>query len=675
MKGYYTVSRIIRAGFLAACFALLLPAVAGAQDAAVFEDGPPDYTQERLDFWQARTALTKGNLAAYQSNLERLQDYPLVGYLYYDYLLPRLSQVPPREVQDFLLRFDDTPISARLRSAWLHELGRSGRWDTYLETYQAADEQDTALNCYALRARLSGMDVRDPPQDWLAGVEKLWLVGRSQPDECTPLFTAWRKGGHLSTDLIWQRITLAMENRELDLAGYLAKELDAEGQRWVARWQRMYKAPEDMLQHPDYVSDVAKARTIVRYGIKRLARDDAALAAAQWEQLKTRYTFSAEESAMTERDIAIAAALERLPEALSLLSAVDDSQVDEKVRQWRVRSAVAQQDWPAVLKWIETMNDAERAMGDWRYWKARALQNLTTAPADASVQGDPKILAKEIYTELARERTYYGFLANDQLGNAYEIEADPILVSAEEMTRFLSLPNMVRIEELKQLGMDTEFYSEWQYALSRFDQRQLEVAAVVAHRWGWYDRAIFASAKANHRDDLELRFPLLYKEAVYANAAQSNLDPAWVYGVIRQESAFAPEARSSAGALGLMQLMPATGRKVAKGIKVRLKNTGQILDTDKNIRLGTAYLREVLDENNGHQALATASYNAGPHRVRQWLPAATLPADIWVETIPFTETRNYVQQVMAFTTIFSQRLGREIVPLRARMPDVHPLGE
>lgn len=675
MKDYYTVTRIFRAEFLAACFALLIPAAAWAQDAAVFEDSSLDYTQQRLEFWQAKEALAKGNLDAYQNNLDRLQDYPLVGYLYYDYLLPRLGEAAPSEIQDFLLRFDDAPISARLRSAWLNELGRSSRWDTYLETYQAANEKDTALSCYALRARLSGLDVRDPPQDWLAGVETLWLVGRSQPDECTPLFTAWRKGGHLSTDLIWQRITLAMENRELDLASHLAKELGAEAQRWVARWQRMYQAPEDMLQHPDYASDVAEARTIVRYGIKRLARDDAALAAVQWGQMKTRYTFSAEESAITERDIAMAAALERLPEALSLLSAVDESQVDEKVRQWRVRTAVAQQDWPAVLKWVEAMNDAERAMGDWRYWKARALQNLTPAPADVSVQNDPKILAKEIYTELAKERTYYGFLANDQLGNAYAIEADPILVSAEEMTSFMSLPSMVRIEEFKQLGMDAEVYSEWHYALSRFDQRQLEIAAVVAYRWGWYDRAIFTSAKANHRDDLELRFPLLYKEEVYANAAQSNLDPAWVYGVIRQESAFAPEARSSAGALGLMQLMPATGRKVAKGIKLRLKNTGQILDTDNNIRLGTTYLREVLDENSGHQALATASYNAGPHRVRQWLPTSTLPADIWVDNIPFTETRNYVQQVMAFTTIFSQRLGREIVPLRERMPDVHPLGE
>jgi soluble lytic murein transglycosylase len=231
---------------------------------------------------------------------------------------------------------------------------------------------------------------------------------------------------------------------------------------------------------------------------------------------------------------------------------------------------------------------------------------------------------------------------------------------------------MIRARELYDLGMIVESRREWDYAIAALNPRQRQLAAVLAHRWGWYDRAIIASAKANYFDDLEVRFPVLFRDQVLKNSESHDLDPAWIYGVMRQESAFTVDARSSAGALGLMQLMPATGKHTAQLLNTPLRATNELLDADKNIQLGSAYLHQVLDENNGDVVRATASYNAGPQRVKQWLPAASMPADIWVENVPFTETRNYIQQVMAYTTIFYQRLSREIIPLKKRMQDIGP---
>ncbi|MEO5573940.1 MAG: transglycosylase SLT domain-containing protein, partial [Gammaproteobacteria bacterium] len=690
-KVYYTVMKFYRWLPLCAVCALIYPY--GFALGSVFVDdqqeGAPssisfsgDYTQERMAFWEAGKALKSGKLERYQQLLDGLQDYPLVGYLRYEYLRTRLDTVSDNEVEEFLQRYADSSISARLRSAWFDQLAGEGRWEAFLKTYQnAPGEQGVVAQCYALEARYRTLGSQPVPQDWLDATQSLWLTGKTLPDECNTLFKIWRSKAPLTKDLIWQRIRLAMDNRQASLAGSLAKDLDAPGKIWAARWQRMYDNPERMIDHPDYSSDVSEARDIVRHGIKRLARNDASIAAGEWERLKPRYSFSAAEIGATERDIALAAALQRKPDALKLLSAVDASQVDSNLREWRVRAAVAQQDWPAVLTWVEALEGDERTKGDWRYWHARALEQLKSPAAlipssTPQSESSNQLQAEQIYSELAKERTYYGFMANDRLGKSYRITSEPIQFSKQEIAAFAARPNLVRVHELEQLGMLPEAYSEWEYILKSLNQRDLELAAVLAKRWGWHSRAIFTSAKANHRDDLELRFPTLFRPQVMASAKQNELDPAWVYGVIRQESAFSTDARSSAGALGLMQLMPATGKQTAKLIKSPLRDLGELLHADKNIQLGSAYLRQVLGMNNGNEMLATASYNAGPARVRQWLPIYDkMPADVWVENVPFTETRNYIQQVMAFTTIFSHQLGQEIVSLRKRMPDVKPSDE
>lgn len=666
---------------LAGIFCVLVNPAAMA-DIRVIEDTHADYAAERALFSLAGQALKRGDLDSYRRLLRQLQDYPLVGYLHYNYLRPRLSSSSDAEIQGFLDNYGELAVSHYLHAAWLENLARQGRWEGFLHAYSSyAGTQSTALGCYALRARFHGGRPDPVSQAWLDEAEALWLVGHSQPDECDPVFAVLRDSPRMDNGLVWQRFRLAMDSHQLSLGKYLAKSLNVDGWEWAARWQAMYGNPQDTLRNAAWQSDDLLARELMSYGIKRLADRHAKAAANEWQRLKTEYNFSVEQRAMAERAIGIELALQREPEAVEWLAAVDPGQADQTVREWRVRAALAQQDWQAALEATDALQAEERAEDEWRYWRARALEQLAMQksmphPVENSQSKPDKAMAEEIYAELARERNYYGFLAADRLDRDYEIIDQPIEFSLEELARVKALPGIVRAREFYLLGRSADGRREWNHTLSSLDQRTLEITAVVASQWDWHDRAIVSAAQATHWDDLQLRFPRIFREQVYIHADQYDLDPAWVYGVMRQESAFMVDAGSSVGAMGLMQLMPATGTQVARSIGTPIVSSWELLDPDKNIRLGSAYLRQVLDRNGGHQVLATASYNAGPTRVKQWLPSnSALPADVWVEIVPFYETRGYIKAVLEFTTVFSHLLGRDIVPLSERMPAIGSVDE
>jgi soluble lytic murein transglycosylase len=247
------------------------------------------------------------------------------------------------------------------------------------------------------------------------------------------------------------------------------------------------------------------------------------------------------------------------------------------------------------------------------------------------------------------------------------IEASP-----EEISAMLARPGIQMAQELYQMGQVTDARRQWIWTMRRMNNRDLAVAAVIAQQWGWHDRAILTVAKSDHQDDLELRFPLLYRDVIETNASEAGIDPSWVYGVVRQESAFVADARSSAGALGLMQLMPATGKLTGRKLNIPIRNNRALLNIENNLRLGAGYLKEVLGRNKGNQVLATASYNAGPNRVSSWMPQRSMEADIWVELIPYSETRDYVKNVMSYTTVYDHRLGSRPERLRNRMTDIAP---
>lgn len=610
--------------------------------------------QQRKDFTEARKAARQGASTQYEKLLRGLQDYPLLPYLEYETLIRRLDQQPASRIHSFLDAHQDSPLQKQLRLRWLKLLARKGDWKQFVADYQ--DLNNTTLTCqYALALQQLGK-----PQQARVEAEALWLSGTSQPSACDAVFKNWRASGAASPELIWERIRLAMHKRHPSLARQLAKYLGPADRAWVERWYSMYQSPAKMLDHPTLKTDTPLTREIVLHGLARLARLDAAEATKHWSDIRSRYAFTREDIGKLERRIGLSAATQGLDDAYEQLSRVDISWSDEDVYQWRVRSALRAGNWKAALQGIESM-PAEMAQEQiWQYWRARALDKLGF-----------KKQANEIYTSLATRHNYHSLLAADRLDLPYSLDGTPLVSTEAELEQIRLIPGIRRAEELFNIGLKVDARREWHHTIADFDKRQLQIAAILANRWNWHDRVVFTIGRTDTLDDLKLRFPIVYEKQIRQHAKQNGIETAWVFGILRQESAYMSDARSHAGALGLMQLMPNTAKYEARKLKLPLLNSNEILNVDKNIRLGTAHLRRVLDINKGNEVLATASYNAGAQRVKSWLPETDgLDADVWIETIPFKETRNYVKKVMATMAIFEKHLGEPVSPLKQRLTEI-----
>lgn len=611
------------------------------------------YAAARADFLAARQALRANQPVRFAQLEERLRDYPLHIYLRYDLLNAHLASASAAEVQTFLTDAADSPLAERLRRDRLKLLAKQQRWPEFLAIYRD-DEADTELRCRYLHANRPTA----PTPEWLAEVEKLWLTGHSQPAACDPLFGTLAASARMTPALIWARVRLAMAESAPSLAVYLAKSLPAEQRAWVDVWRAVHERPSGAPSQPSLQQDTAQTREILVHAVERWARADAAAARAWWTGIADRYAFSTDQRAQAQRAIALQAAYKRMPQAHRWLAEVPESGRDENLRGWQARSALLHGDWRALITAIDGMPPEEADEGEWRYWWAQAHMRLGNAAA-----------AQPVLQALATERSFHGFLAADALDRDYALNRRPIVATDAELEDLQQRqPALLRAGELRRAQLIYDARREWSFGTRDLSPRDLERAALLAHRWGWHDRAIFTAGRSGHLDDIELRFPVLHTREVMSAAQTLRLDPAWVMGVMRQESAFIADVRSGAGALGLMQLMPGTGADMARLLKLPKPNSTDLLRPDLNIRLGTQYLRKTLDS-LGNPVLATAAYNAGPGRVRRWLPdGEPMPAALWVDTIPFSETRGYVRNVFAYATIYDTRLERPLTPLRGRMP-------
>ncbi|MBI5462753.1 MAG: transglycosylase SLT domain-containing protein [Gammaproteobacteria bacterium] len=618
------------------------------------------YAGARTEFLAARQALRDGQTARFELLAARLHDYPLYLYLRYDLLNARLATASAAEIRSFLAEAADSPLAERLRQDRLRQLARRQQWPEFIDLYEPATA-DVELRCQYLRATQ-----RTPPSaDWLDSVTDLWRVGHAQPNACDPVFQALSASPRMTTELLWQRIRLAMDENTLSLAAFLAKSLPESERAWATLWRTVHERPSTAPTQPALQTDGPQAREILADAARRWARSDAEAAYRWWTSVQNHYAFSADQQVQTERAIALQAAYKRLPVAHRWLAAVPESARDESVRGWQARSALLYRDWPALVAAIDAMPANESKEGEWRYWWAQAQIALGNGAA-----------AQPVLQTLATERSYHGFLAADALHLNYSLKHRPIAATdAELATLQQQHPALLRAGELLRAQLVYDARREWTFGTRDLTPRDLERAALLAYRWNWHDRAIFTAGKSGHLDDLELRFPVLHAQEVTRVTTPLQIDPAWVMGVMRQESAFIVDVRSAAGALGLMQLMPGTGADMARLLKLPKPDSADLLQANTNIRLGSQYLKQTLDS-LGNKVLATAAYNAGPGRVRRWLPnAQPLPTPLWVDTIPFSETRGYVRNVLAFATIYDARLQRPITPLHARMPaNIAPRG-
>ncbi len=632
---------------------LLLPISSHADNNALLN-------KQRQLFQQATKALETNQISQFNKLKEQLDDYPLQPYLDYLYLRHRLDITDSRVIGNFITQYQGTFFAERLRNAWLDKLARNKKWSLFLQFYQSSTS--TSLQCQQLQALINTGN----QQQAFERVPELWLVPKSQDKACDPIFNNYQKKGLLTDAIRWQRIELALKHNQYSLATYLAKSLkdSAQATAWIELWKKTHDNPLASLkqlpskntssQSVSLTQDTPLSRSIIAHGIERLAKKSLEQAFQTWLRIKPAYQFSEQEKHDIQSSIANRAALNRDDNTLTYF----DGLINEP---WHVRAALWQQDWRTVQSAILNLDSEQQQAPVWQYWLGRSQAAL----------GD-KLAATQTYQGLIMERDYYAFLAADKLGLTYQMNHNPIVVTAAELKEFSQRPEVLRLHEFYALNMNLEARREAYQQRQSYTSRELQLLATITHQWGWHNQSIALLGTAQYWDALDIRFPVVYDSAILKASQKQGIDPSWLFGIARQESAFNPHARSHVGATGLMQLMPKTGELIAKLINRPLKNTSELLNPDRNIELGSAYLRRVYDQHQQNPVLATASYNAGPHRVANWLPNKTIDADIWVENIPFTETRRYTRNVLSYAAIFDYQRKQNIKPITERMPKVKP---
>ena len=597
-----------------------------------------DKSQQQL-FLKAEKLLNKTSSAQYQNLYNQLHYYPLQPYLDQRALLKNMKLSSAPQIAEFLKKHRGTPLDWPLRKAWLKLLAKKNRAKLFVDFYKPTSNAE--LNC---RNHLFQLQLGLPESVVLKQVTKLWLVGKSQDKVCDPLFDRWQKAGYRTNDVVWQRIALAADGGKHTLIPYLTKLLPPQQQYLAKLWHRVRKDPSLVSKLKYFPNKSVRETEILSYGLKRLIWRYPDTALKSYKKAQQKFSFTQAQQIAINKKFAVALAAKNHSEARTWLDKLEINSLDKNMLQWRLTDALKNKDWERLISELKQLPEKHKDELQWKYWYARAL-----------IATDAKKRGQYLMEQLSHERHYYGFLAASYLQTPVNLQNKPLAFSLAEKSKVLSRPAAKRAFEFYSLGRYRNARSEWNYLLSKLSNKEQLIAAKVANENQWFDRSIFTLASVGYLDDVELRFPKAFKEEINAYANDQKINPAWAFAITRRESSFMSDAHSSAGAKGLMQLMPNTAKNLTK-TKI---NRSYLLNADNNIALGTRYLKMLLDKNHGNQVLATAAYNAGPYRVRRWLKDIDImPADIWIETIPFKETRNYVKSVLAYQEIYQHQPGQ-----------------
>ncbi|MGY3942661.1 transglycosylase SLT domain-containing protein [Aeromonas tecta] len=603
-------------------------------------------TMEQSLYRQAYDAVRADDQARFQQIRARLTHYPLLPYLDYYQLAFRPGAADYDDVTRFIRQHGDTPQSNRLERAYLTYLAQSEQWSQFLRFYPAKPSS-TDLLCQHYQARY----YTGQRTEALNEAGKLWLSGQSRPDACDPLFQLWQQAGLRTQDKIWQRMNLAFEAQNPDLIRHLGAQLSGNLKPYGDQMIALYEQPAKAM-NPAYFTTAPQSKHLLALGLARYANQDPEAALRQLGEMKRRFGLSQAEVAPIERAAARRLLLDRSLVQRSWLDAALARSKDAELLELRARLAIWEQDWRGLSGWVKKMPIALQKEDRWRYWLARSLE----------VQGQQK-LARDLYLETANLRGFYGFMAAQRTGVPYRIKNQSVAKKVPDWrTASSRWPFLLRVRELLAMNEITAARAEWIHNMDRNPVAQRLEFGHIALNQGWHELAILSSIRAEAWDALDLRFPLPLKRAFSQMAQERTMNTSLLYAISRQESALYPLAQSPVGARGLMQLMPATAKETAAKLGVPYRNEQQLFDPAMNIRLGSAYLKRLLDVYDGNRILAAAAYNAGPGRVKRWRDQSTnKPMDVWVESIPYRETRNYVQNVISFDLIYQHKLQQ---PLR-----------
>jgi len=615
-------------------------------------------TQPQQDFLAGIEFIKQGDRKQVTQIRETLQNHPLLPVFIYQDIIHNLNDTPGLVIESFINRFGHLAISSRLSNQWLKQLAEQQDWSRFLEQVTHPELYDEEIQCGFYQAQLRNQHDTFP----LDSVRNLWLNQITLAPLCQQLEVDLLKHKQLPGWLIWQKIESALTANQTDPAKALAKHLSRTDRQAVQDWIRFHNNPKHLiLELPDTGSALIN-RKIFLHSLNRLANLEPQTAKKILNLQQQRYRIHPDEQHTILRTASLRLAIRADDDARHYLQAYHQHQRDPDTLRWQAQTALRQSDWSTLLNTLEQMDPEQRQEKKWQYWLARALQQLNQ---------DQR--AHELFKKLADQRDYYGFLAADQLKLDYNLASQPI-ASAEQLQDVKNTyPALALIENLLAIGWQVNATREWKHLLNHAEEKDLTAIAQVAHHWQSHVFVFQALAQGQQWDQLSLRFPTPYQQPVMQNAAKNNIDPAWIYSIMRRESAYQTHIRSHAGAVGLMQLRPSTARYIGRQQGLTQQTYQNLTDAQSNIELGAAYLGYLMKKFDGHLVKATAAYNAGPRRVQTWTTnIETMPADQWIDSLPFTETRRYVKAVLEHNIIFSKLLEQQPQRLTNLMQPIAP---
>lgn len=612
-------------------------------------------TQDQRNFLHAYTAIQDRDRPLIAQYKKKLQNYPLLPYISYLDYLKNLNNTPTIAIVNFIKSHKNTHLANRLTLRWLNHLGKTKQWSLFLEHYDSNKHTSSNLSCYYVQAHIH----KSKSYYNLGSLRDHWVTGRPLSKACQPIDTYIRNNQKLTGSMLWDNIILAVKKRQISFATLLSQDLSKKERGFYQAWLKIDKNPKLLAKGFPKDMPLRVKQAAFKQSIILLARKDPLLANQLLKKYAKPYNISLINVNELRRTISLRLAYRYKTEAKQFLYEVNQTEASKDTLRWQLQVALKNSDWLTILETYELLDPEYQIKNKWQYWKARALN-------ETNKQDQAKI----IFKDLAKKRNFYGFLSADILNLDYQfnptsnddIDIDYLL------KKYSQLP---RIKELIAINWKINANREWYHLLTHVKPDDLEAVNYLALEWEQYNIAIRGAAKAKDWNNINLRFPTPHKGPIMKAASQNEIDPAWIYAVMRRESAFAKNTLSPAGAIGLMQLMPKTAKYIGQKMGVNASIYRDLTNPKSNIKLGSAYLSYLYKKYDYNRIKATAAYNAGPSRVNQWIPKdRVIEADQWIDSIPFTETRRYVKAVMEYTIIFQSLLNQKYDRLEINMQPI-----
>lgn len=602
-------------------------------------------------YLSAREAVQKGQLNKVEQLYPQLRQHELAPYVESWLLRPQLNTDVP-EIRAFLKKYEGERPAELLRADWIRAQAKQGNWALVAQQGALMLQPEPDVQCYSLLPRVNNGDGAAKEQG-----RTLWMTGTDSPEACQLLFDALWANGDLKASDGWLRARRQVATNKLNLARQTLSVMRVNANDAAGGLDAVLSKPIIYLERVGTPTDETQ-KELVTLALVRMARNEPTSAVSAIKRYGSGLDRSQQEYVWGI--IGWQLGIQHSPEALDAEKRSGTVLLPDDAMAWRVRVALRAQDWSFVKKTIEAMPEPMVNSPEWVYWLGRAYK----------AQGRDSA-ADEQFQKIAGQPNFYGVLASEELGGSAKLPNQAKPITSEEIRAVEKQPGIRRALAMYRLDLRPEGVKEWSWALRGMNDRQLLAAAEVAQRNQIIDRSISAADRTKDEHNYKLRFPTPYADKIMPHSDRQNLDKAWVYGLMRQESRFVTNAKSNVGAAGLMQVMPATGKWVANKIGIKL-GPGDLHNPDTNVMLGTTYMRLVLESLDNHPVLASAAYNAGPGRARKWRDVKPLEGAIYAETIPFSETRDYVKKVMSNAVFYQTVMTGSSPSLKIMLGTIAP---